>query len=182
MLNDIQIVRYKEIAGVILAAFFGVGFPAGGEVFVLGVVQQEIFYLELLRQFASLLDGGMMLFVRVENLPILITAERLTQQPVRVFCIGLFKFFLIRLVAQTGKFLPGMKGQGVAKLLCLGGADIKEGHLKAHDVLAFQGNQKNFFADEFVKFSLNGKPGNGVYGVHQLCMAVNMQVPIVFVV
>ena len=127
----------------------------------------------------------MMLFVRVENLPILITAERLTQQPVRVFCIGLFKFFLIRLVAQTGKFLPGMKGQGVAKLLCLGGADVKESHMVTHDVLAFpafQGNQKNFFTDKFVKFALNREPGNGVYGIHQLCMAVNMQVPIVFVV
>ena len=110
MLNDIQIVRYKEIAGVILAAFFGVGFPAGGEVFVLGVVQQQIFDPELLCQFACLLDGGMMFFIRVENLPVLIAAKCLSQQQVRVFRIGLFKFFLIWLVSQTGKFLPGMEG------------------------------------------------------------------------
>ena len=78
------------------------------------MIEKQIFYSQLFRQFRGILHCGMALFIGTENISLAGKAERFVKQPVAVPGVNLFAV-VIRLVPAAGKLpaVPYVHGKTV---------------------------------------------------------------------
>ena len=89
------------------------------------MVQHQIFHIQALRQLAGVLDRGMVLLIRMEDISLSIQAEGLVKKPVASGGVRLLPI-IVGLVAAAGQLPAVPQITHVTVLLRLGGADIKE--------------------------------------------------------
>ena len=84
-----QIIRHIEISAVVFPALFQIKLFPPGDIFVLRMVEQEIFHAEALRQLAGVFYRGVMFLIGFENVRLTIETESLVKKPGAVFGIAL---------------------------------------------------------------------------------------------
>ena len=62
-LDSLQILRNKEVSVEVFLSFFCVKFFAAGDVLVLGMVEDQVLYTELLCQFTGIFSCGVMFLI-----------------------------------------------------------------------------------------------------------------------
>lgn len=82
--NRFQIVGYIHVAVVMRFGFGGVEFFAAVDVGVLGVVDDEVLYAQCFGLFGSVFDRHVALFVRFEDVAMVVEAEGFGEEPSRI--------------------------------------------------------------------------------------------------
>ena len=103
---------------------------------VLCMVEHEIFHRQFFSQFAGFFYGAVVFLIGLEDIPVLVLAERFGEQPVGLFRI-LSGMFVVGFIPQAGELQPISKFEFITELLGLGGHDIKGSQLKLRQFDAF---------------------------------------------
>ena len=134
--NAFQIVRHINRSMIILSGLIRILPFSGSQMTIFRMIQDQIFYTELLCQFAGLPDCAVIFFIRMEYLPVLIAAECLRQQPVRV--LGIRAVVLIeRFISKACKPRTVGKFQQISELFGFRGPDIKGGKAELRESRTF---------------------------------------------
>ena len=163
---------------IIFPPFRRVGILPVGQVLVLRVPEHQIGDVQLLCQPAGIHDRAVVLFVGLEAVALAVQAERLMEQPLGAFDPGQQRF-MVRLVARKGKLHAVVHPHPVAELFCLGGTDVKKCEAVPQDlsfVAAFHHMEQDTVVKMRREFFPDGQAGEGLDGIYQLPVAVNMQI------
>ena len=101
----LQVVGHVDFAAEISLTFRKIKLLACGKIFVFGVIEQQIFDVKFLRQFASVFNRRVIFAVRVENVRLRVKTKRLVQQPIGIFGVT-FGELIARFVAATRQLSP----------------------------------------------------------------------------
>ena len=120
-----------EVAGYTYAAVekafcFGcIKLLAASYVFILRVIEKQVFYAQIFGEKSRVLCGRVMLFVRVEGIRLCVKAKRLVEKPFAP--LGIFSLALAEgLVAAAGELLAVIKLYGKSELSELCRAYVEE--------------------------------------------------------
>ena len=116
---------------IVLPSLRGVELFAVFDVFILGVVKQEVFHAEPLRELAGVLYRRVVLFVGLERAGLRMEAEGFVQQPLASLGVPALAF-VVGLVAAAGELFAGAQVHAEAVLLRLRRKYIEEGEFPAN--------------------------------------------------
>ena len=80
-MNYFQVIWHEQVPLVIAFPLFQILFFPAGYIFILGMIQDEIFHLQLFCQFTGILYRRMMLLIRFEDIRLSIQTKSLMQNP-----------------------------------------------------------------------------------------------------
>ena len=139
--------------------------------------QHQIGDLHGLGQFAGVLDGAVVFFIRGEDFPVAVEAEGFVEKPVGAFG----KFFaerVQRFVARAADDLAARQHSAEAELARLGRMNVKEGDLHIENLPGFavrNRDELDRIADQVAEFLLECQAAEGLNRVDQAVVAVNMK-------
>ena len=162
---------------VIHGAFFCIQFFAVLQCGIFGVIQDQVFDMQIFRQFTGIFYCGMMLFIWLVFVSLPIETECFVKEPFAVSGVSFFarvKWF----VTAAGKFFPISQIHRKAELLCLCGLDIKKCHFMFENFFFFSVfylNHMNLFADSSTVLFLEKQFCHGMQNMYDFLMTINIQ-------
>ena len=162
---------------VIHGAFFCIQFFAVLQCSIFGVIQDQVFDMQIFCQFTCIFYCGMMLLIWLIFVSLTIETECFVKEPFAVSGVSFFarvKWF----VTAAGEFFFISQIHGKAELLCLGGLDIKKCHFMSENVLLFSVfyfNHMNLPADSGTVLFLKKQFCHGMQNMNHFLMSVDIQ-------
>ena len=163
---------------VVFLSLGGIPFLPVGQILVLGVPEDEIRDAEFLCQFTGVHDGAVMFLVGLELFPLAVQAESLVEQPPGAPDIGQ-QGFAVGFVAGESQVHAVIHMNTAAELLFLRRTDIEEGKTVAKNFFllpVLNNMEEDAFVEMGREFFPYGQAGEGLDGVHQLTVAVYVQI------